>query len=199
MIALRNVEGTYFNWLCDLVDVNQADKSYYILARTLHKREFYGFVPNDDNRAKDGQKLREDFAIENSYEMKQGKMIVNDDIYNKYIHELVGPCSVFEMMVALAKRIENDILFDPEKEDLMKIIFWEMIKNLGLDSLTDDDYYDKNGSYICMKVLNNLLSRHYKRNGHGGLFPLRHAKTDQRKVEIWYQMSAYLDENYKIL
>jgi hypothetical protein len=28
----------------------------------------------------------------------------------------------------------------------------------------------------------------------GGFFPLTHPNDDQRKVEIWYQMNAYLDE-----
>ena len=34
-------------------------------------------------------------------------------------------------------------------------------------------------------------------DGFGGLFPLKHAKKDQRKVEIWYQLQNWLMENYE--
>ena len=40
------------------------------------------------------------------------------------------------------------------------------------------------------------VERRYKRSGEGGLFPLKNAAKDQRKVEIWYQLSSYLLENY---
>jgi hypothetical protein len=40
-----------------------------------------------------------------------------------------------------------------------------------------------------------LNRRLYTTSGYGGLFPLEEPKEDQRKVEIWYQMMAYLGEN----
>ena len=43
-----------------------------------------------------------------------------------------------------------------------------------------------------------MLAREYSDNGHGGLFPLKNPKKDQRKVEIWYQMTEYINENYPI-
>jgi hypothetical protein len=33
-------------------------------------------------------------------------------------------------------------------------------------------------------------------NGTGGLFPLKMPKVNQRRVEIWYQMSAFIEENF---
>ena len=33
-------------------------------------------------------------------------------------------------------------------------------------------------------------------NGTGGLFPLKRPRVNQRRVEVWYQMSEYLMENY---
>jgi hypothetical protein len=43
-------------------------------------------------------------------------------------------------------------------------------------------------------VLMALIYRNYSPSGRGGLFPLRHPDEDQRGVEIWYQMAAYLYE-----
>jgi hypothetical protein len=44
-------------------------------------------------------------------------------------------------------------------------------------------------------ILNTFLWRTYDPTGVGGLFPLREPKHDQRKEELWYQLSAYLEEN----
>jgi hypothetical protein len=46
------------------------------------------------------------------------------------------------------------------------------------------------------QILTNLVERTYQKNGKGGLFPLKQPAKDQRRVEIWYQMAAYLNENY---
>jgi hypothetical protein len=37
-----------------------------------------------------------------------------------------------------------------------------------------------------------VIWRTYDRRGHGGLFPLQRSNRDQRRVEIWYQLSEYL-------
>jgi hypothetical protein len=44
-------------------------------------------------------------------------------------------------------------------------------------------------------VLDTIIFRTYKYDGRGGLFPLREGKEDQRRVELWYQMCAYILEN----
>jgi hypothetical protein len=36
--------------------------------------------------------------------------------------------------------------------------------------------------------------RTYEPNGVGGFFPLENPNEDQREVELWYQMSAYVDD-----
>jgi len=39
-----------------------------------------------------------------------------------------------------------------------------------------------------------LIWRDYHADGRGGFFPLTNPDTDQTKVEIWYQMNAYVTE-----
>jgi hypothetical protein len=34
------------------------------------------------------------------------------------------------------------------------------------------------------------------KSGLGGMFPLEDPREDQRAIEIWYQMMAYINENY---
>jgi hypothetical protein len=65
-----------------------------------------------------------------------------------------------------------------------------LIRNLGLIDTNDTNTDVKEVNAIIKRV----VDRTYQHNGHGGLFPLRLATSDQRKVEIWYQLSAYLSE-----
>ena len=67
-----------------------------------------------------------------------------------------------------------------------------MICNLGLDKFDDKHY---NSDYVY-EILGKFVRREYDFNGRGGLFPLKNVQNDQRKVEIYYQMLAYLSENY---
>ena len=106
------------------------------------------------------------------------------------------PCSVLEMLIALAQRIEY-ILADPVFDDRTQQWFWGMIENLGLEPFANNDFYAVEKKYHNNIILDRLLERRYLRTGTGGLFPLRTVHEDQTKIEIWYQMMAYLDENNK--
>ena len=60
------IKRDYFLWLCKWIDVDESDEDTgnRELAWWLHQKEFSAAIPNDDNRASDGVKLREDFADE---------------------------------------------------------------------------------------------------------------------------------------
>lgn len=179
----KEVSNEYFHWLRDQVEMTDSDYSYFFLAQALYSKKFYSIIPNDDNRAVDGVSLRQRFAEE----------------AGRNAHEILdGPCSVLEMLFALAERIDG-LMADINNTNKTVKWFWELLKNLGLNKFSDDVYYDLNGNDEIERILNVFLSRTYKRNGKGGLFPLsEHYKSikDQRKVEIWYQMNQYLLENY---
>ena len=101
---------------------------------------------------------------------------------------LDGPCSVFEMMVALAQRCEA-VMDDPKIGDRTGQWFWGMIASLGLNGMSDNHYDEK---YV-KDVINRFLDREYEPNGKGGLFTIRNCEHDLRDVEIWYQLCWYLD------
>ena len=85
---------------------------------------------------------------------------------------------------------------DLDNEERVHKWFWEMIDNLKLEQCSDEDPYIKEKTSNNNKLISIFLDRRYNRFGNGGIFPLKHYTSDQREVEIWYQMMAYLDENY---
>jgi hypothetical protein len=133
----------------------------------------------DGNRAEDGIDLRYRFGYEQGYDSQTISTFLDN-----------RPCSVLEMLIALAIRCEEHIMDDPDIGNRTGQWFWNMIINLGLGFM-DDTKFDEN--YV-KDVISRFLYRKYKRNGEGGLFTVEHCKNDLRTVEIWYQMCWYLDE-----
>lgn len=175
------LNNAYFEWMYQLVcNERNSEMSYRKLLYLLHDTDFNYTIPMDGNRAEDGTDLRYRFGYENAYE---GSMI------SAYLDD--RPCSVLEMMVALAIRCEEHIMCDPDIGNRTGQWFWDMIDNLGLGDM-DDTEFDKN---YANSVIQKFLNREYKRNGEGGLFTVKHYRKDLRSVEIWYQMCWYLDEN----
>lgn len=178
------IQNDYLNWLIEFVDGIGGDVEYSFLLRTLHRREFYSVNPMDVNREEDGKKLR--------------KMFADQSLWRDY-SSLEGPCSVLELLIGLAIRME-EIVYDPDEGDRTVIWFWEMINHLGLEDCTDERWLDESGMLITTYVresIDRFIERDYRRNGtRGGLFPLRLSKHDQKHSELWYQMQAYIRENF---
>ncbi len=174
----NELNNKYFEWMYQLVCDNQR-LSYRKLLSYLHNVEFIYIIEMDGNRAKDGIDLRYRFGYEQGYD-------------NQTISTLLDnrPCSILEMLIALAIRCEEHIMDDPDIGNRTGQWFWNMIINLGLDSM-HDSMFDEN--YV-ENVVSRFLDRKYKWNGEGGLFTIEHCKRDLRTVEIWYQMCWYLDE-----
>ena len=157
-----------------VASVLEKDKSqtYWTLAKAMLQKEFVWFVPNDDNRLEDGRLLRYDFIAEEELDADREWMELG--------------CSFLEMLVALSYRLSF--------EDGQPAEFWfaQLLDNLGLKDCTDASPYPPAD---IDQVLDTVIWRTYRANGRGGLFPLRRPQQDQREVEIWYQLSAYLIEN----
>lgn len=181
--TLGLLDDEYFDWMYDLVCNDKYSKlSYRKLLTHLHKLEFTYIIPMDKNRAGDGTNLRYRFAYERYHNDIHKVMNYLDD----------GPCSVLEMLIALAIRCEEQIMDDPDIGDRTGQWFWNMLVNLGLGGMSDSKFNEQRTDEIVGKFLN----REYEENGEGGLFTLKHCGYDLRTVEIWYQMLWYLDENY---
>lgn len=170
------VKVLYFDWMYDIICGKNNRVSYRKLMRHLHAIEFYWMrdVPMDANRAEDGKRLRIRF--------EQNTGICSD--------EIDGPASVLEVIFALAKRVEENILEDPRDGDRTAQWFWEMMTSLGLAGMNDNNY---NQEYVD-DVIDIFLRREYESDGQGGLFTVENPYDDMRYAEIWAQMNWWVME-----
>lgn len=170
------IQESYFNWMYDLVckDRFAEANSFRKLLSYLHSMEFTYIIANDANRADDGVDLRYKFSLQS-------------DIPNAEAR-ITGPCSVLEMMIALAIN-EEQVMHDPKIGDRTAYWFWRMVVSLGLGGMTDA-IFDR---YEVKNAVNRLLKREYTADGRGGLFTIKDCRYDLRDVEIWTQMCYYMD------
>ena len=178
MSATAPLDERYLDWLYSLVapvTSRNPARSYRLLLEHLFKRQFRWSIANDDNRIEDARELRFDFLDRHE--------ITHDDLY-----WIELDASVLEVLMSLSQRAAFQSSETPE------FWFWKFLENLRLSMYTDEVY--RRGEWENIdEILNKFIDRTYRASGYGGLFPLRHPKEDQRKVEIWYQMAAYLIEN----
>lgn len=177
----ENMSISYLEWMYDLVRHQKytEQNSYRQLFETLHDIEFTYTINMDVNRYNDGIDLRYRFGKVAKYR--------RSDV-NRYLNS--KPCSVLEMMVALAIRLEEHIMVDDEYGDRTGVWFWGMIENLGLIDMTDDNYIE---NYV-RDAVQRFLDHDYGSNGEGGLFTVEYCDQDIREAEIWYQACWYLDD-----
>ena len=165
----------YFEWLLRVINIDDFQEKYYRkLLTQLHETEFYSIVNNDENRVQDGLRLRDEFR----------DIMRSDPSFVETSFTFPPYCSMLEMMVAFAKRIEDDIMWDPYYGDRTGEWFWLMVDSLGLMGMTDEVYDPF--------MVRNILEKFVKRSENVSLFPITNAvKVSQ--VELWYQMNYYFD------
>lgn len=173
----ERIKSDYFEWMYALMCEGRFAKTitYRKLFAFLHDTEFTYFIPHDENRAADGIALRYRYCSNNDCE--------------EFRYCLDGPCSVLEMMVALAIRCEERIMCDPKKGDRTAQWFWEMVSSLGLSGMTDYNFNE----LLATDIITDFLNRDYYPDGRGSLFTVRGWKRDAREAEIWHQLMAYLN------
>lgn len=167
-----NREEQYFDWLKSQVGIEygrNTSKTYDELLKCLFAKEFVWIIPNDDNRMEDGLDLRTEFLGGRHYEILQQGV------------------SILEVIVALSRRLAFNAEGDPN------MWAWRLIENIEIHSFTDP--IKPNEYEILNDMLETLIWRQFSTDGIGSFFPLLDPKEDQTKVEMWYQMSAYINEN----
>lgn len=169
------LDDLYLPWLYSQiggrsVKVKDRSRTHWSLLKQLYSIEFVWIIPNDDNRAEDGKNLRYEFVDERGY-------------YDVDPDWMGLGCSFLEMLVGLSRRLS----FESDREP--RYWFWHLLENLGLTGYTDHVRYNREE---VDDIANTVIWRTYEKDGRGGLFPLSYTNQDQREVEIWYQLSAYL-------
>lgn len=177
------LKETYLKWMSlQVVPDAKERREYERLLNALNESMFYFSIPMDENRMRDGIDLRYRFAYENGY--------TNDEMSNALNHN--NSCSMLEMMVALALKGDERILYDYETGSKADYIFKIMLDSLQLSCMINRNFDSR---YIDTRI-DCLLTHDYDYDGAGGLFTIQNPRKDMRSVEIWYQMNWYLQRLY---
>lgn len=164
----------YKEFLEELVKANDfEDCTYKVLLDVLYRKEFHPVLPMDIDRAESAKSMRR--------------------LYLDMEEDDLGVCRCIEVLIDLSRFMAFQLRTNEETIDL-SVIFWELLDNLGLTKYTDEvcdavSVVDQIG-----ETLENWMYRNYDEAGNGNIFPLKNPKHNQKNVEIWYQMHAYILE-----
>lgn len=154
---------------------------YCLLLNCLFNIPFKSFIAMDDNRIEDALYMRKECI-----DSEIGRRYDVSSVEDRYV-------SVFEVLFALSKRMENDFLCDPMEEiDHSRDHFWLFLRNLGVEKYSNDNFLETN----VREKVEKWVRREYRKDGFGSIFPVRRPKKDMRTLQIWDQMSVYILENY---
>lgn len=173
------LDQRYLNWLAGQiarVKTRARARTHQCLFEQLHETIFVAIVSHDENRIADSRDLRYEFLSE--HEDEQG-----DPAWMR------SPCTMMELLVILSRQLAFEMDESPVPW------FWHLVEVLDLEQF-NDRVYDKQAREVIDSTLDRVIWRTYEPNGHGGLFPLRRSADDQRDVELWYQLNAYLIEQF---
>lgn len=170
---LSKLEADYLDWLITCVCDDRHYKYYGSLLSYLHTIPFRWTIAKDYNREEDGINLRFIFAYQND-------TLAPNPIDNN--------SSVLEVLVALARRCEDDIMYSDTIGDRTAQWFWIMIRNLGLSDMDDGRFNED----MVKGAVDAWLDHKYSREGRGSIFYIPNIIKDMRKMEIWYQMQYFL-------
>lgn len=176
------IRAAYFSWLYhQAVAVNDEESplSYSSVCLQMHSIHFNDSVSNDSNRSADGIELRNEFVAT----LPGIEASDYTDLHS------IGKATLLEVFVALARRAEG-IIGSLDAREWFSIF----LTNLRLKAYCDPRYTPRDQIRVG-KILHTMNDRTYSPSGKGGLFPLERPREDQRKMELWHQMSAFMNEN----
>jgi len=164
----------YLRWLGPQIrdEHSNPDRTYWDLLRLMFETEFVPIIAHDDNRAADGRDLRSEFCY--------ARNLPTDTLKEAW------PPSFLEVLIGLAQRLEF------MAGGNARSWAWTLLTNLKLDRMSDPLSNRKKKQ--AADILETCIGRTYTPDGVGGFFPLAWPEEDQRKVELWYQMAAYISE-----
>lgn len=172
-MTITHIKQLYLKWISNIVGCRDMD-----LLRRLNDVEFRWSIELDENWASHALYFARDPF--NEYLLEHYEV-------DPEVEVVMGPVSVLEVIVAMCCKMDN-LLWDCTVGDQRPRWFKVIMNASGLGSATADEF-----DYI----INRILDRKIDFNGNGGWFPLRinEQNRDQRTLDIWRQLNAYIMEN----
>ena len=182
-VETENFTNAYRSWMIRSMHA----ENYAILFDVLYDVEFEwdrDKVMMDMNRESEGRYLRRRFVDESGMQPPDGY--------------LDWPASFLEVLIALAYKVDDQIMYMPGNGTGPADWFWEWMDNAGLSYYNDHNMMAGNRVAFMMVLERTemIMQRRYGPDGKGGLFPLREPGCDQRTEEMWFQADAYMGENH---
>lgn len=152
------------------------------MLKHLYVNPFHPLLSDDENRVKDALDLRHD------YQYQQPESLLPEKN-----HPFSQPkrCRILELMVALAKRCEDQIMTNTNLGNRTGFWFWSMVESLGLINLLDSNWSSESEEK-AQRAIYLFITRKYNQDGKGGLFTIPEIDTNMRSISIWYQAMYYL-------
>lgn len=173
MSCLSKGVTPYIHWLTDKVG---GDNGCLFLMLKLFDTQFYAYDEEDTNRVSDALSYRDvyiyNFGQEEDMEWAR-----------------TAPCSLLEILISLAIKLEDDIMYVPSGGSCAAKWFWMFLENLGLDDLSDA-YWSADAEEAVSYSAERFMSREYDSDGSGGnIFVIQeeHCDLDMRKLHLWQQ------------
>ena len=179
------LSGDYLPWLASQIrgeDDGHPGRTYDALVTLMFEKEFIWLVANDHNRIGDGLGLRVDFCNQQNIPMDQVPEFLDKE-------HPIPSCSFLEVLIGLSRRLEFNA------GGRATGWAWVLMHNLELHRITDP--VGRSKTRQANAIMDRVIWRKYDLDGRGGFFPLEASQEDQTKVEIWYQMAAYINEGMR--
>lgn len=188
MISAPECVAKYVRYLLEKYKIGKSHLFPYLV---LHSIAFRSEIYDDRNRILDAAYMRDEYIFEFSKDISED----DKDIL------LSWDISVFEVLLKLAIRIEDDIFTSSSNEDRTKEWFFMMLKNMDIDDILHTTYSEQREEFIKNQV-DIFLDRSYESHGHNGnifvFSKIAYPNLDVRKMELWDQMQLWSTEQYII-
>ena len=177
----------YCWWLMNVAGI--FDEQWYNLCSLLHSLSVgEPIIADDANRFDDGMAQRDYFVDKLPWDEQQFAEMELEK----------HPCSFFEMLVALAVRIDNEYLGDPKAPDPGKWLF-KMLDNLDITKYARyNDIITSSQERIIIKRVEFMLDREYDDCGNINIFKLKRPISGFHCMSIWQQMQIWMSEYYNL-